>query len=160
MAAPSDRNRVVSAEGVAKHWKVASSWDIFPRKLPARSSGGSMTRYEDVSSARFLRLRNRIPAPSVAQWTVDIWRQIEGILTPVFGSNVVALLYEKSLQAAKATYPWLPSGLQPPDEPPAMLLVDLKRALTTRSPAEAIDGVALMLQSFSCLLESLIGKAL
>jgi hypothetical protein len=95
-----------------------------------------------------------------ADWAVDVWRRIEGILIPVVGSTVVAFFYEKSLAAANATYPWLPSAIRLPDEPPVMDLNDLRRVLAMLSSVEAIGGVALMLHSFGLLLEKLVGKGL
>ena len=104
------------------------------------------------------RLPKGASAEQIADAIVVIWSDINQTLHPIIGFRGVAALFNRSLNIAAATYPWIAERRSG-----ALAELDssaLKSALLNRPPSEAAAGGAALFVTFHELLASLIGSTL
>ncbi len=104
------------------------------------------------------RSGNRATATSFATAIVDLWHQIAERLEPVIGTRGFNVLFERSIQIAGKTFPWL--VLIDADKAIGVSLVGLKEILETQEVDVASNASYAVLVSFTDLLTSLIGASL
>ena len=100
-------------------------------------------------------------ADHVSQAMVAICQEIFAALEPILGQQGVIALYQRSLQRAALTYPWLaPTDKSMQAGLPNLDLATLKPLFSHQTAAVASAGGTAFLLSFSELLSSLIGLSL
>jgi hypothetical protein len=107
-------------------------------------------------------LRDRVEdggdASEVAAAAAIIWREIDGALRPLIGQRGVVALFNRSVQLASVSYPWVVSVRQ--DANLELQFPAIADVFARQDPAAAIAGGDAQLLAFQQLLRSLIGASL
>ena len=97
-------------------------------------------------------------AHAIARATLDTWREMVALLTPVIGARGVDVLLRRSLHLACARFPFL--GVAPDEADGAALLAGLEARLAGSDAAVALQASHALLVLFIELLATLIGEPL
>jgi hypothetical protein len=89
--------------------------------------------------------------PSMAEAAVRVWDKVATRFRPVVGPATLALLFARSIDAHRASYPWLAKSA----EPQALAL-----SFAGRDAAEVAAATGAVLDSFATHMASLIGARL
>ncbi len=111
-----------------------------------------------MDAALASRVTKDAGGPEIADALVALWRDIEGVLQPIIGSQGVVALYRRSLHLAQVSCPAL-VGLS--NGTARTLELDVLRAVIAVQPPEyAAEVAGVLLQTFRDLLENLVGPSL
>jgi hypothetical protein len=97
-------------------------------------------------------------AGMVAEATLNIWRQIAALLTPIIGDRGVEVLFRRALQLTSRAFPCLVVSEDQGDR--AVLLANLKAKLAANATNDAMEAGHALLVTFTELLSNLIGESL
>lgn len=97
---------------------------------------------------------------NIADAAMGHWQQLADEIISIVGEAGFASLYERSLHLAQSTFPWLPSGISPPQPGSSHRFVELGTCLAEQTPAHALVAHSLLLTIFTDILTSLIGEQL
>lgn len=97
---------------------------------------------------------------NIADAAMGHWQQLADEIISIIGEAGFASLYERSLHMAQSTFPWLPSGISPPQPGHSHRFVELGARLAEQTPAHARAAHSLLLTVFTDILASLIGEQL
>lgn len=89
---------------------------------------------------------------------IDVWQEIDSVLSPIIGQRGVAALYYRSLYLTARTYPWLESAREGPQT--SIDFTQLKALMLQQQCLQAIASGGLLFKTFYELLVSLVGNSL
>lgn len=110
-----------------------------------------------IVAALASRVETGADAPQIADAIVSTWREIDAALSPVLGSQAVALLYQRSICQAAGSRPWLTDICESGQ---TLVPEALRAAFAQQSTATAAAGGYELLQAFHGMLASLVGLPL
>jgi hypothetical protein len=113
---------------------------------------------EKIRSTLTRRAGTNPDANAFAEATLGAWQDVSVRLSPVIGAGGVDALLRRSLHLASATYSWM--AIAEDDENNAELLASFKKRLAARETIVAAEAGCILLETFTELLEALIGKSL
>ena len=113
---------------------------------------------EKIRSALALRAGTNPDANAFAEATLGAWQDVAVRLSPVIGAGGVDALFRRSLYLASATYSWMASAED--DENSAEVLASFKKRLAARETTVSAEAGCILLETFTELLEALIGNSL
>ena len=97
-------------------------------------------------------------ASVVAEATLGTWQDMAARLEPVIGARGVDALFDRSLQLASRSFPWLAIAGDRGNR--AALLAGLRARIAARETADAVEAGNALLLTFTELLQTLIGEPL
>lgn len=97
---------------------------------------------------------------NIADAAIAHWEKLAREIVVIVGEAGFALLYERSVQRAQSTFPWLPTGYSPRPPPNSRRFAELGMRLADQTPAHASAAHRLLLTLFTDILASLIGEQL
>jgi hypothetical protein len=97
-------------------------------------------------------------AGQIADATVAVWDDIASVLQSIIGKQGFAALYNRSAALAARQYRWLANSRAGDDH--TMTFDGLRSIIAQQSNESAALGSSELLQTFYCVLASLIGPAL
>lgn len=100
-----------------------------------------------------------VDAATVAATALADWRKVEAQLSPIIGKVGMSALFKRSIHLSSGSFPWLSAAFDN-GGPDAAAFTALHDLLLKQTVADAAAANALVLQTFSDLLYSLIGGAL
>ena len=121
-------------------------------------SASQKRRREAIQITLAHRAGGTLDACAVAEAFISTWRQVDGLLAPVIGTQGVDVIFRRALYLTSKTFPWLASGEEYRDG--AVLLASLKARLESRCADDIAEAVYLLLVCFTELLTTLIGESL
>jgi len=98
-------------------------------------------------------------AEMVAAAALADWHKVETQLSPIIGKVGMSALFKRSIHLGSGSFPWLSAAFDN-GGPDAAALTALHDLLLKQSAVDAAAANAVVLQTFSDLLYSLIGGAL
>ena len=119
-----------------------------------------MDSYEGplIAAALEHQVRGGAPAAQIAGAVAATWLHAEECLTPIIGSQGVAVLYKRSLLLTGRSHAWL-HGLHE-DVTSSVDLAALTAVLAQQESTDAARAGGELLQTFYGLMNSLIGASL
>ncbi len=115
-------------------------------------------RHLEIENALVRAAGDDPDAEAVAAAAIDVWRRMAARLTPVIGTQGVAVLFRRALLLTSRAFVWLAAVKD--DEDADVLQESLMRGLASQEMAVAGEASAALLIRFVELLVSLIGEAL
>ncbi|HVI56305.1 MAG TPA: hypothetical protein VM621_14775 [Luteibacter sp.] len=113
---------------------------------------------EKIGFALMQRVRSGADSAVLAEEVVGVWRQIQGVLTPILGRRGMTVLFKRALSVTGKAVPWLAAV---DEQSMTEMDLDALRAACAAQPTNVVvDGARAFFKSFYDLLSSLIGASL